>query len=57
MYPVGDQNVRLTLPDPKPIRKATLLHSGRPLDLRQTGNIVEFTIPNLVDYEAAGLEV
>jgi hypothetical protein len=57
MYPVGDQKVRLTLPDLKPIKKATLLHSGQPLAFRQTGNLVEFTIPNLVDYEAAGLEV
>lgn len=57
MYPVGDQRVRLILPDLKPIRKATLLHSGRPLNFQQTGNVVEFTIPDLVDYEAAGLEV
>jgi len=33
------------------------LHSGQSLTFRQTGNVVEFTIPNLVDYEAAGLEV
>jgi hypothetical protein len=57
LYPVGDQKVRLTLPDMKPIKKAVLLHSGQPLSFRQTGNVVEFTIPNLVDYEAAGFEV
>jgi hypothetical protein len=56
-YSVGDQQVRLVLPDNKPIKNATLLHSGRPLAFRQTGNVVEFTIPNLVDYEAAGLEI
>jgi hypothetical protein len=57
MFPVGDQKVRLTLPNLKPIKKATLLHSGQPLAFQQTGNVVEFTIPNLVDYEAAGFEV
>ncbi len=31
LYPVGDQKVRLTLPDLKPIKNATLLHSGQPL--------------------------
>jgi hypothetical protein len=57
MYAVGDQKVRLTLPDLKPIKTATLLHSGQPLTFEQRGNVVEFTIPNLVDYEAAGLEI
>ena len=57
LYAVGDQKVRLTLPDMKPIKKATLLHSGQPLAFQQTGNVVEFIIPNLLDYEAAGLEV
>ena len=57
MVAVGDQKVRLTLPDLKPIRRATLLHSGQKLTFEQRGDVVEFTIPNLVDYEAAGLEV
>ena len=57
MHAVGDQKVRLTLPDLKVIKRGTLLHSGQPLAFEQRGNVVEFTIPNLLDYEAAGLEV
>jgi hypothetical protein len=57
IFPVGDQKVRLTLPDLKPIKRATLLHSGQPLTFEQSNQLVEFTIPNLTDYEAAGLEV
>jgi hypothetical protein len=57
VYPVGPQQVRLQLRDAKPIKAARLLRAGEPLAFRQTGNVVEFTFPNLVDYEVAAFEV
>lgn len=55
-YPVGTQKVRMKLNSAKPLRQASLLRSGKPLPLRQQGNLVEFSIPDLVDYEVAALE-
>jgi len=54
---VGQQRVRLVLNDAKPIRSARLLRADRGLDVRQTGSVVEFTVPDLVDYEVAALEI
>jgi hypothetical protein len=56
-YPVGAQRVRLTLPSAAPIRRATLLRAGTPLDVRQDGRRVEFVVPSVADYEVAALEV
>lgn len=56
-YSVGDQKVRLMLADSRPIRSARLLWANRTLPVSQNGNVVEFTIPDLVDYEVAALEV
>jgi hypothetical protein len=56
-YPVGDQKVRLVLADAKPIKSARLLWANKTLPVSQNGNVVEFTIPDLVDYEVAALEV
>ena len=56
VYAVGPQQVRLMLRDSKPIKTARLLRANKPLAFNQTGNVVEFTIPELVDYEMAALE-
>jgi hypothetical protein len=56
-FSVGDQKVRLVLPDARPIKSARLLWAGKTLPVQQSGNVVEFTIPALVDYEVAALEV
>ncbi len=49
--------VRLTLPDAKPVKSVRLLRAGQDLPVRQTGNVVAFTIPRLEGYEVAALEV
>lgn len=56
IYPAGPQKVRMVLPDRKRVRNARLLRAGQPLDLRQTRNTVEFTIPQLNEYEVAAFE-
>jgi hypothetical protein len=55
-YSVGPQKVRMVLADGKPIKSARLLWANQPLKFTQKGNVVEFTMPNLVDYEVAALE-
>ncbi|WP_420140927.1 alpha-amylase family protein [Sphingomonas sp.] len=57
MPTLGAQAVRLTLPDPRPIRRATLLRAGTPIDVRQEGASVRFTVPAVGEYEAVALEV
>lgn len=56
-YSVGDQKVRLVLADAKPVKSARLLWANKTLPITQNGNVVEFIIPDLVDYEVAALEV
>jgi hypothetical protein len=56
-YPVGAQTVRMTLADAKPVRAARLLRAGVELPFRQNGNVVEFTVPAVNDYEVAALEL
>jgi len=57
LVPAGPQKVRLMLPDARTIRSARLLWSNQPLPFTQTGRVVEFTVPNLDEYELATLEV
>jgi hypothetical protein len=54
-YPIGPQKVRIELPSGATISKAELLRAGSSLSIRQTGNIVEFIIPSIEDFEIAAL--
>jgi hypothetical protein len=45
----------MQLPDGVKISKARLLRSDKELSFRQTGNIIEFTIPSIEDFEVAAL--
>lgn len=54
--PIGPQQVRVELPDARRIRRATLLRAEKPLRFRQSGNVVEFTVPGVACYEIAALE-
>lgn len=56
LCPPGPQRVRMRLPSPRPIARATLLRSAKPLPIRQSGDTVEFTVPDLADYEVVALE-
>ena len=55
--PIGPQQVRWQLPRAAKVRNATLLRAEANLPVRQTDDVVEFTIPRVVDYEVAALEV
>jgi hypothetical protein len=54
-YPIGEQKVRMQLPAGVTIGKAELLRAACPLTFKQTGNMVEFTIPSITDFEIAAL--
>jgi len=54
-FPIGEQQVTVELPKGVVIRKASLLRSGNNLLFKQTGNILEFTVPSVQDFEIAAL--
>lgn len=54
---LGPQVVKLTLPREVRIKRASLLKAERPLTFKQTGRVVEFTVPSVGVYEVAALEV
>lgn len=54
-YPIRNQSVRLLLPDTASIAGVRALRSGSNLPHKQTGRTVEFTIPEIVDYEVVVL--
>jgi hypothetical protein len=55
-YAVGPQTVRLTVRDARPLRNGRLLRAGQPLPFSQNGNVIEFNIPQLQEYEVAAFE-
>jgi hypothetical protein len=55
-YPLGRQTVRLQLPRDLKIKRLTALRAEKTLPFRQTGRLVEFTVPGVLDYEVAALE-
>ncbi len=54
-YPTGKQRVRFRVPDDRRIAAALALRSGQTLDFRQTGAMVAFEVPQVVDYEVIAL--
>ena len=54
-YPIGEQKVRMELPNGIHIRKASLLRADTNLSFKQSGNMVEFVIPSIEDFEIAAL--
>jgi hypothetical protein len=54
-YSLGPQKVRLELPEGVNIKRAELLRAETKLPVRQNGNVVEFEIPVVEDFEVAAL--
>jgi hypothetical protein len=57
LLPLGPQTVRMELPRDIHIQRASLLRAEKPLPFRQTGRMIEFTVPSVGAYEVAALEV
>ncbi len=54
-YPLGPQKVRMNLPAGFKAAKAHLLAAGTQVPLTTSGNAVEFTVPEVRDYEVVGI--
>ena len=54
-YPLGAQNVRMTLPSGAAVSQVKLLRAGKTVPFSKNGRMVEFTIPAVTDYEVAAL--
>ena len=54
-FPVGEQKVAMRLPEGRRVRKVELLRAEKIIPFTQNGNLVEFTVPGILDYEAAAL--
>jgi hypothetical protein len=55
VYPLGPQRVRVTLPSGVGVSKVHLLAAGRDISSKRTGQTLEFTIPDVRDYEVAAV--
>jgi hypothetical protein len=54
-YPIGRQKARMRLPAGRRVTHVELLRAGTAIPFRQSDGHFEFTIPKVVDYEAAAL--
>ncbi len=56
-YPLGEQRVRMQLPEGVRVKRVTLLRKGTDAAFRQVAGAVEFTVPGIEDYEVVALSV
>ncbi len=56
-YRIGPQKVSFELPGTRKISGVRALRAGKSLEFRQTGRMVEFVIPSVLDYEVAALQL
>jgi len=54
-YPIGEQKVSMKLPSGRRVSRIELLRAGGTIPFKSTGGTIEFTIPQVVDYEVAAL--
>ncbi|HEY4989980.1 MAG TPA: hypothetical protein VII09_09240, partial [Opitutaceae bacterium] len=54
-YPIGEQKVRMILPEGRSVVRVELLRAGRSIPFHQDGATVTFTLPSVADYEVAAL--
>ena len=54
-YPIGEQHVRMRLPERRKISRVELLRAATDIPFRATDGEVTFTIPKVVDYEVAAI--
>jgi Hypothetical glycosyl hydrolase 6/Beta-galactosidase trimerisation domain len=54
-YPIGAQRVRMELPAGRRVTRVELLRAESDVPFRASGGAIEFTIPEVLDYEVAAL--
>jgi hypothetical protein len=56
-FPIGPQQIKMELPQGVNVTQVELLRAERKVPHKQTGQVVEFTIPGVRDFEVAALRV
>ena len=54
-YPIGEQRVSMTLPAGRNVSRVELLRAEKSIPFCQTGNVIGFVIPSVLDYEVAAM--
>jgi hypothetical protein len=54
-HAIGEQRVKMTLPAGRKVSRVELLRAETTIPFRQDGDIVEFAIPSVLDYEIAAM--
>ena len=54
-YPIGEQKIMMEIPEGATINKIELLKNNKEVPFKQKGNILEFTIPGIIDFEVVAL--
>ena len=54
-FPIGEQLVRMEFPEGVKIARGELLRAEKQIPVRQEGNMVDFVVPSVVDFEVVAL--
>lgn len=54
-YPIGSQKIRFTVPEGTHVSRVLLLRGARNAPFTRKGNVIEFSVPQVVDYEVAAI--
>jgi len=57
LIPIGEQKVRLRLPDGAQAKKVQLLAAGRTLPARPSGQVLTVTVPSILDHEIVAIDL
>jgi hypothetical protein len=54
-YPIGEQRVRMAIPNGRRVSRVELLRAGKDIPFKESKGMVEFVIPSVTDYEIAAM--
>ena len=54
-HPIGPQKIAMRLPPGRAVTRVELLRAGRDAPFQTTNGVIEFTIPEVIDYEVAAM--
>ena len=54
-YPIGEQRVKMSIPQGRRVSRVQLLRSGKDIPFNRTEGVIEFVIPGVLDYEIAAM--
>jgi hypothetical protein len=57
LIPVGEQKVRVRLPDGARVKKVWLLAAGKSPRVQQSGQYLSLTVPSILDHEVVAIDL